>query len=558
MHRIVFIVIGLLSICYPNIPDAVGENGVVVSSNDYATQVGIDALKAGGNAVDAAVAVGFALSVVHPSAGNLGGGGFMVMRFSDGRVTTIDFREMAPSLSDKDMFLDENLEIVPDKSLKTALASGVPGSVAGLGYAHEKYGSMKWNRLVKPSIKLASKGYKLSYKDMFYLNNYRDFLSLDEESKKIFSQKDGQYELGDVFIQQDLANTLVRISNNGYREFYEGITADNIVRCMKRTNGIISKQDLMNYHVVEREPIEFTYKDYKIYSMPPPSSGGICLAQILNQLELIDVSQFGQHSSDHIHFMVEAERRAYADRAHYLGDPDFVDVPMSHLISKGYAEQRSSNIDPFLASESENITYGNINPESEETTHYSVVDKWGNAVSVTTTINRAYGNGIVVDDSGFLLNNEMDDFSSKPGEPNSFGLIGNTANAIEPGKRMLSSMTPTIVTDNEDQLFLVLGSPGGSTIITTVAQLIVNVIDYEMNISDAVEMGRFHHQWLPDLIQYEPSTISDDTGKELFKRGYSLHPRMSIGEANCIQYNKNLKLYFGAADSRRGASAIGY
>ena len=367
-----------------------------------------------------------------------------------------------------------------------------------------------------------------------------------------------------------MGRTLERISNHGAKEFYKGETARNIVKCMNRTGGIISIDDLNNYEAIERDPIAFEYKGYKIYTMPPPSSGGIALAGILNQLENIDLSSVPYHSSDYIHYIVEAEKRVYADRAFFLGDSDFYDVPIDILISDEYSNARWSMIDTLKATPSSELNYGNItgyNNESEETTHYSVVDKWGNAVSVTTTINGWFGNGIVVDDSGFLLNNEMDDFSSKPGHPNKYGLVGNKANAIEPNKRMLSSMTPTIVENLDGELFLILGSPGGSTIITTVAQVFLNVVEKNMNIKDAVENPRFHHQWLPDAISFEYEKFSNETLLDLENRGHSYYFRRSIGEANSIKikYLENSdkvknreKIYSGAADSRRGASALGY
>ena len=549
-------------------PDATNYNGMVVSSNKYASDIGVQVLKDGGNAIDAAIAVSFALAVVHPGAGNIGGGGFMVIRTADGEVRTIDFREKAPSLASQDMFLDDSLNVIPDKSWSTALASGVPGSVSGMWLAHEKYGTKPWYSLIKPSVQLAKHGFDLDALNCSYLNSdkYSSFLSKDIEAKAIFTKK-SNYRIGEKFIQSDLANTLKRISYYGAKEFYEGETSKNIIKCMNRTGGIITADDLKNYRAVERNPIEFEYKGYKIYTMPPPSSGGIALAGILNQLENIDLSLIPYQSSDYIHYIVEAEKRVYSDRAFFLGDSDFNDIPIDILISDDYSQQRWSTVDSIIATPSSEISYGDIeyyNNESEETTHYSVVDKWGNAVSVTTTINGWFGNGIVVDDSGFLLNNEMDDFSSKPGHPNKYGLVGNKANAIEPNKRMLSSMTPTIVENSNGSLFLVLGSPGGSTIITTVAQIFLNIVEKNMNIKDAVEKGRFHHQWLPDAISFEYQNFSNETLSDLESRGHSYYFRRSIGEANCIMvdyiYNENdtTSVYYGASDSRRDASAEGY
>ena len=541
--------------------DAVGNNGIVVSSNEISSQIGIDILKNGGNAFDAAVAVGFSLAVTHPSAGNIGGGGFMVIRLANGEKHTIDFREKAPSNSSRDMFLDDNGNVVPGLSWSSVLSSGVPGTVAGLGHLHENFGSMPWDKLLYPAVNLASLGYPLDYFNVYILNsdNYKNKLSADIETKKIFSKKNS-YKVGDIFVQKDLSNTLKRIADFGYNEFYIGKTADKIIDCMNRTGGIISYDDLKNYKPIFREPINFTYRDYNIYSMPLPSSGGITLANILNQIENVDVNSLGFQSSEHVHYMVEAEKRAYADRALYLGDIDFVEVPVSKLISKEYAYNRFNYSSSHLSTSSYDLydTLNFVDNESEETTHYSIVDKFGNAISVTTTLNGWYGNGITVDGAGFLLNNEMDDFSSKPGEPNKYGLIGNEANSIAPNKRMLSSMTPTIVEDSNNDLFLILGSPGGSTIITTVAQIIVNVIDFGMEIDEAVEQNRFHHQLLPDVIQLERFTLGNDVINNLISRGHDFiyRSKFGIGEANCIMIRDDN--YYGGADSRRNAKAVAY
>ena len=559
----------LITILFGKFPDAIGYNGMVVSSNQYASDIGIDILKKGGNAIDAAIGVSFALAVVHPGAGNIGGGGFMVIRTADGEVTTIDFREKAPSAASKDMFLDDSLNVIPGKSWSTSLASGVPGSVSGMWLAHQKFGSVNWADIIRPSVKLAQYGFNLDPLNCSYLNSnyYKSFLSNDIESKNIFT-KDEPFKIGEVFYQTDLANTLRRIAFSGEKGFYEGETAKNIVKCMNRTGGIITEDDLKNYKAIERKPIQFEYKGYKVHSMPPPSSGGIALAGILNQLENIDLDSISYHSADYIHYLIEAERNVYADRSVFLGDSDFNDIDIDKLISDKYSNSRWSEVDLDNARASDSVKEGSLNYfESEETTHYSVVDKWGNAVSVTTTINGWFGNGIVVDDSGFLLNNEMDDFSSKPGHPNKYGLIGNKLNSIEPNKRMLSSMTPTIVENPNGELFLVVGSPGGSTIITTVAQVILNVIDQNMSIKDAVEQSRFHHQWLPDVVYFEPLNFSKETLESLKSRGHNISFRRSIGEANCIKIDKleikdkaldYINLYSGAADSRRGASAVSY
>tara|TARA_S200000501_G_scaffold366695_1_gene401942 strand:- start:5655 stop:7337 length:1683 start_codon:yes stop_codon:yes gene_type:complete len=553
---IIFII--FLQFNFARFPDAVGYNGAVVSSNKYASQVGIDILKNGGNAIDAAVGVGFALAVVHPGAGNIGGGGFMVIRTANGEVTTIDFREIAPNNAYRDMFLDEKKEVIPGKSWSTSWAAGVPGSVAGFEMAHMKFGTMSWKKILRPSILLAKKGFELDYLNSMYFNSdyYKNYLSQDEITRDIFT-KESEFKVGEIFIQKDLGSTLSRISKRGAREFYTGKTADMIVQCMKRTNGLITHDDLSDYKAIERSAISFDYRGYKVYSMPPASSGGIAVAGILNQLENLDFSKIEFHSAKHIHLISEAERRAYADRAKFLGDTDFINVPIDTLISQQYSDQRWLTINEYEASKSSDISHGEIVNnllESEETTHYSVVDKYGNAVSVTTTINGWFGNGITVDDAGFLLNNEMDDFSAKPGVANAYGLVGGEANAIQPKKRMLSSMTPTIVETPEGELFLVVGSPGGSTIITTVAQIIMNVIDFEMNIEDAVEAPRFHHQWLPDLIQIESFGFSIETLQALSNKGHNYKIRNNIGEANCIMILED-GLIEASSDSRKGASA---
>jgi len=550
----------LISVGYAKYPDAVGLNGMVVSSNDLATQVGVDILKNGGNAIDAAVAVGFALAVTHPGAGNIGGGGFMVIRFADGTSTSIDFRETAPALADKEMFLDESGDVIKGKSWSSSYAVGVPGTVAGFGYAHEKYGTQRWHSLLQPSIELAKFGHNIDYLNFSLLNSpyYKKYLSTDLETKKIFYKEEG-FELGELFIQKDLASTLTRIANDGYQEFYQGRTSDHIIDCMIRTDGLISHSDLENYKPIEREPIEFYYRDHKVITMPPASSGGIVLSEILNQLENLSMDSIEYHSYKHIHYMSEVERRAYADRAEALGDMDFIDIPIDIMISDEYAQDKWDEINCCLATPSDEINPINSNSyESEETTHYSVADQWGNSVSVTTTINGWYGSAITVDNAGFLLNNEMDDFSSKPGHPNKYGLVGSWANSIEANKRMLSSMTPTIVENKEGELFLVVGSPGGSTIITTVAQIISNVIDYNMPLKDAVESPRTHHQWLPDNIFLENKMFNSDVINKLIDLGHDIGYKGSIGEANCIMYNKRDKTFLGVSDSRRNGSAIGY
>ncbi len=544
------------------VADAIGKNGAVSTTKYEASKIGLDVLKDGGNAIDAAVAVAFALSVVHPSAGNLGGGGFMVIRLANGEVSTIDFREKAPKLSHRDMFLDENQEVVLGKSKYSSWASGVPGTVYGLGLAHEIYGSKPWDVLIYPAISLAKYGFNLDYHNVKILNSerYKTLLSYDKVTKKIFTKKDSAFfEINEKFIQTDLSKTLLRIAKYGYMEFYNGLTADYIVSCMKRVGGLITHEDLSAYKAIEREPITFNYKGYTIHSMPPPSSGGITLANILNQMENVNMDELDPNSSKYIHLLVESEKRAYADRAKFLGDTDFINVPINKLISKDYAFDRYSTISCKKAIASKKINHGAIEiiDESEETTHFSIVDKYGNAVSLTTTINGWFGNGITVDNAGFLLNNEMDDFSVKPGYPNLYGLVGNEANSISPGKRMLSSMTPTIVEDLEGELFLVLGSPGGSTIITSVAQILINIIDFNMSLKESIEKKRFHHQWLPDIIYTEKYTFSKDVIDRLKRYGHNVKIRSSIGQANCIQLNVD-GLKYAVSDSRRGGHSLAY
>ena len=560
LNNIILFLILLCNLSFPQIPDAIGRNGAVTSSNAYATKVGIDILKAGGNAIDAAVAVGFALAVTHPGAGNIGGGGFMVLHLSRGDVITLDFRETAPAKASRDMFLDEKGDVIPGKSWNTALAAGVPGSVDGFDKIHKLHGILPWEMVVSPAQKLAEDGFILDRTLAKSLGIYKNFLSRDSVSKKVFVKDKDYFQVGEIFKQPDLAKTLKRIQVNGAREFYEGETAQNIIQCMNRTGGIISLKDLKDYQSIIREPIKFEYRGYTIYSMPPPSSGGIALAGILNQLENVDLSKIEYHSKDHVQYLTEAERNVYSDRAFYLGDMDFIDVPIDELVDQDYSNKRWNEIDFNQSRESKDIIHGTFNnhKESEETTHYSVTDRWGNAVSVTTTVNGWFGNGITVDNAGFLLNNEMDDFSSKPGVPNKYGLVGAEANAIYPGKRMLSSMTPTIILDKDKKLFLVLGSPGGSTIITTVAQVAMNVIDFGMTIEEAVESKRIHHQWLPDIIYAEPNSILDKQRINLTEIGYTIKKRQSIGEANCILFDNKNGIFYSSGDSRRRANAKAY
>jgi len=536
----------------------VSERGMVASRSAWASQVGAEILDQGGNAIDAAVAVGFALAVTYPSAGNLAGGGFMVIHLNDGTVITNDHREKAPGAATKDMFLDASGEVVKGLSTKSHLAVGVPGSVAGLLSVLERYGTMDRKQVIQPAIDLAANGILLD-RDLAeaFARRQKDFAPY-EASRAVFS-KDGElYEIGDRWVQSDLAQTLIRIRDGGRDGFYKGRTADLLVAEMQSGNGLITHQDLEDYEPRWREAIRGTYKGYEIISMPPPSSGGILLVQMLNMLEDYDLGNMGFGSSEAIHLMIEAERRAYADRAQHLGDADFYSVPVTQLTSKAYAKKRFADFNPSKASLSENIESGKVPYESLETTHASIMDGMGNAVSYTTTLNLSYGTKIVARGTGMLLNNEMDDFSAKENAPNFYGLIGRRANSIEPGKRMLSSMTPTIVR-KDGKPILVTGSPGGSTIITTTMQVILNVIEHKMSLSDAVSSPRFHHQWLPTRVMHERFAFSPDTRRSLQSRGHNelvpLPPRYALGDANSVmQGEKGIE---GMADPRNAGAAVG-
>jgi len=541
-----------------------GKNGMVVSTSAQASQVGIEILKQNGNAVDAAVAVGFTLAVTSSSNGNLGGGGFMVSRMANGEIFTLDYREMAPKSAYKDLFLDSSKNVVEGKSTDTHYASGIPGSVDGLLRAWRDYGSgnISIQQLLSPAIGYAKNGFELSSYEADRFNNRKSFLSKHPETKRIFTRDDRKWKRGDIFYQKDLASTLERIVKNGRDGFYKGKTADLIISEMKNVSNWMTLEDLNNYTSKYRKPILGEFNGLEVISMGPPSSGGILLVMMLNMLTSFEetnnanVFNLEFNSSEYIHLITEIERRAYADRATHLGDEDFWQVPSELLLSKIYAKDRIQNISIDSSTNSNEIKAG-VNPfsESEETTHYSVIDKYGNAVSVTTTINSGYGSGITVTGAGFILNNEMDDFSSKPGVPNMFGLIGNEANAIEPYKRPLSSMTPTIVL-KEKRPYLILGTPGGSTIITTVFQNILNVVLHNMNIKEAVDAPRFHSQWLPDQIDYEKNSLSKKTANKLKLLGHKLDQRGYIGEANGIMIDDGL--YWGGADRRGENTAVGY
>ncbi|WP_233507745.1 gamma-glutamyltransferase [Adhaeribacter pallidiroseus] len=534
----------------------VASNGMVVSAHPEASRVGAEILKTGGNAVDAAIAVQFALAVVLPAAGNIGGGGFMVIRQQNGETNTLDYREMAPAQASRDMYLDAQGNVIPNLSIQGHLAAGVPGSVDGMVNAHQKYGSLPWAQLVQPAVDLAAKGFAITEKEANGLNNNQaNFLKFNDATCAFIRQT--PWKAGDNLVQADLGQTLTRIRDNGRAGFYEGETARLLVAEMQEGKGFISQQDLQNYQAKWRQPVIGKYKGYRIISMPPPSSGGIALLQLLRLVEPYNLHKYGWNSVKAVHLLTEAERRVYADRSEYLGDPDFYKVPAKALLDTAYLTARMQDFNAKQATPSARIKPGNLtNYEHEETTHFSVVDKAGNAVSVTTTLNGGYGNHVVVDGAGFLLNNEMDDFSAKPGVPNMFGLIGTAANAIAPGKRMLSSMTPTIL-ERGGKLFMVVGTPGGSTIITSVFQTILNVLEHDMGMQQAVTAKRIHSQWLPDEIRYEDNALSAKEIKKLSKMGHTLKDTRAIGRVDAILVLPDGKLE-GGADPRGDDTATGH
>lgn len=540
-----------------------GKQGAVASSNALASQVGVTILKRGGNAVDAACAVGFALAVTHPIAGNLGGGGFMLIRLANGKSVAIDYREMAPGAATKTMYLDSKGEVVPNASLVGYRSSGVPGSVAGMGLAQQKYGALKWRDVLEPARRLAAEGFPVTNA---FAHNLRTAENLAQfpESKRVFL-KDGKfYQEGEIFRQPELAATLHRLQENGSREFYEGRTAQLLADDMKANNGLITLADLKNYKAVEREPLRGTYRGYEVLTMPPPSSGGIALLEMLNMLEPHDLGALGYGSAATDHLLIETMRRAFADRAAFLGDADFVKVPVQGLITKSYAADVARTIDLAHATPSNVIGHGQPpGYESMQTTHYSVMDAQGNAVAVTTTLNDNFGSSVTVKGAGFLLNDEMDDFTSKPGVPNLFGLIQSEANAIAPRKRPLSSMTPTILVRN-GKSFLVIGSPGGPTIITTVLQTIVNVVDHKMGLREAIAMPRLHHQWLPDQVRAESFALPKEVRDTLTALGHRFSDESDSagrywGDAEGILIDPLTGERFGASDPRSAdARAIAY
>nr|WP_298415740.1 gamma-glutamyltransferase [uncultured Halomonas sp.] len=532
----------------------VSENGMVATSHFLASEVAQETLAQGGNAVDAAVTAGFALAVTQPRSGNIGGGGFMLVSDEkSGEVIAIDYREKAPAAAFETMFQDDEGEAVSELSRYTHNASGVPGTVAGLALALEKYGTLSLADALAPAIRLAEDGFTLPQRFVDGIRDTRERLEPWPGSRKKFFKEDGSlYQVGDLFKQPDLAATLKRIAEQGSQEFYEGKTAELIAAQMEKNGGLMTMEDLANYEPAIREPSHGTYRGHDIYAMSPPSSGGVHIVQMLNILESYNISEMGFNSARTIHVMAEAMKRAYADRSEYLGDTDFVEVPLKGITSEGYADELRSQISMNKATPSDTIAPGNPLPyESNETTHFSIADGNGLAVSNTYTINFSYGSGIVVEGAGFLLNNEMDDFSAKPGVPNAYGLIGGEANKVEPNKRMLSSMTPTIV-KKDGKNFLVTGSPGGSRIITTTLQVLMNVIDHDMNIQTAVSVPRIHHQWLPDEIRIEQG-ISPDTIALLESLGHSVSQQEAMGAAQSLMIEEGV--FSGGADPRRSTSS---
>lgn len=531
------------------------KNGMVVCAYPDAAKVGLEILKKGGNAVDAAVAVQFSLAVTFPEAGNIGGGGFMVYRSSNGLSNTLDFREKAPSKAYENMYLDKNGNVIPDKSLATHQASGVPGSVAGMYEAHSKYGKLKWADLVQPAIDLARHGFKISKRAAAEFNwAAKDIRKLNPG--KHYLLKDGNWQEGDLLVQEDLAKTLELIRDRGRDGFYKGTVAAEVVAEMQKGDGLISLEDMQNYRAVWRKPLIGNYKGYKVIAMPPPSSGGVALLQLLQSVEKYPLHRWGFNSDSTVQLAVEAERRVYADRSKYLGDPDFFKVPVDTLLSPAYNAARMSNFNWDKATPSASIAPGSLpGYESDQTTHYSIVDAEGNAVAITTTLNDSFGSKIFVNGAGFLLNNEMDDFSSKPGVPNMFGLVGGKANSIQPNKRMLSSMTPTIL-EKDGKLFMVVGTPGGSTIITSVFQTILNVIEFDQDVQQAVTSKRFHHQWLPDEVTIEHNGLEAETRNKLKQKGYKIVDRGPSGRVDAILVTPGG--YQGGADPRGDDAKEGF
>lgn len=545
---------------YQPIPSELGpisKQAMISSAHPLATQIGIEVMKNGGNAFDAALAMKFALAVVYPRAGNIGGGGFAVYRLTNGEIGALDFREKAPSDATTDMFLDKEGNIIDGRSIIGHKAAGVPGSVEGILTLHEKFGTKPRNELMQPSVNLAYYGYTITADQADVYNEKRDdFIQIN--GSDFFLVKKEPWKEGDSIQFRELAGTLAQIRDKGRMGFYEGIVADQIIKEMHRGGGIISFEDLKNYQSKWREPVTGMYRDHKIISMPPPSSGGVAILQLLQGAENYDLKKMGHNSFESIHILTELERRVYADRATHLGDPDYFDVPTDMLLSPSYNEERFSDITLYEKTDSQDIKEGEVQViESVETTHFSIVDPYGNAVALTTTLNSFFGCKVYVKGAGFFLNNEMDDFSSKPGIPNQFGLVGGQANAIKPHKRMLSSMTPTIV-EKDGQLKMVLGTPGGSTIMTSIFQVIVNVIDHEMGMQDAVNATKTHSQWLPDRIIIEKRWTPPGVIQKLEKAGHEIGYRNTLGRMDCILIREDGKLEGGADHTRSDNYAEGF
>jgi gamma-glutamyltranspeptidase / glutathione hydrolase len=541
-----------------------GKKAMVASQHELASRIGVDVMRKGGNAIDAAIAVALALAVVYPEAGNIGGGGFMLIRFKDGRTHAIDYREMAPKAATRDVFVDKDGNLIKGEGSSTVgyRAAGVPGTPAGLDLAYQKYGSkkIKWRDLVEPARRLAADGYILSHRLANLFKNYQKDLEKYEDSKKIFLNNGKFYEEGDRLVQPELAATLARMQKGGAREFYTGETARLIAEDMRRNNGLMTLEDLKNYQPKERAPLRGSYRGHEIITMPPPSSGGIVLLQVLNMLEQHDVRAMGWASSEKYHLLTEALRRAFADRAEWMGDPDFADVPTEKLIDKKYAQSRGATIDLTKATPSSTVKFGEIiGREPTETTHFTVVDADGNIVTNTYTINDLYGSAVTAKGTGVLLNDEMDDFAARPGKPNLFGLIQGERNKVEGGKRPLSSMMPTIVLRKDGSPWFALGARGGPRIITAVLQSVINMIDHDMNIQQAIDAPRVHHQWLPDELITEPFGMSADTRRALENLGHKFAERpMNIASATGIAIEEKTGVRLGAIDSRSDGEAIGY